>query len=124
DVWDAAHVARRGGADIRAVTVWALFGSYDWDSLVTVERGNYEAGAFDVRGGEPRPTALALMVKRLAAGEAADHWCLGSPGWWNQPSPEYRRGPAPRKGVIAVTGANGTLGRAFGQLCAGRRLET
>jgi dTDP-4-dehydrorhamnose reductase len=123
DVWDAAHVARRAGADIRAVTVWALFGSYDWDSLVTLERGNYEAGAFDVRGGEPRPTALASMVKRLARGEAADHWCLGSPGWWKEPSPEYRRGPAPRNGVIAVTGANGTLGRAFGQLCAGRRLE-
>ncbi len=125
DVWDAAHVARRSGADIRAVTVWALFGSYDWASLVTVERGDYEPGAFDVRGGEPRPTALALMVRRLAHGEDGDHWCLGKPGWWKAPTPEYRRGPAPRSrsGTIAITGANGTLGRAFGQMCGARRLD-
>jgi hypothetical protein len=34
---------------VRAVTAWALLGSYDWDSLLTRRRGNYEPGAFDVR---------------------------------------------------------------------------
>ena len=39
----------RGRRCRRAVTVWALLGSFDWDSLVT-SRGHYEPGAFDVRG--------------------------------------------------------------------------
>jgi dTDP-4-dehydrorhamnose reductase len=124
DVWDAAHAARLAGADVRAVTVWALFGSYDWDSLVTRDRGSYEPGAFDVRGGEPRATALAALVERLARGQPAEHWCLGRPGWWQATPPPYRRGPAlPRRAPIAVTGANGTLGRAFGHLCRDRRLD-
>ena len=57
--WRAARAARRKGADVRAITAWALFGSHNWDSLVTRDDGRYEPGAFDVRGAVPRPTAIA-----------------------------------------------------------------
>jgi dTDP-4-dehydrorhamnose reductase len=39
EIWEAAHTARGNGADVRAVTVWALLGSFDWNSLVTECRG-------------------------------------------------------------------------------------
>ena len=48
--WQRRRRARARGADVRAVTAWALLGSYDWDSLVTRDAGHYEPGAFDVRG--------------------------------------------------------------------------
>jgi dTDP-4-dehydrorhamnose reductase len=66
-LWDAAEEVRHRGADVRAVTVWALLGLYDWDSLVTREQGHYEAGVFDVRAAEPRPTALAELVRSFTA---------------------------------------------------------
>jgi dTDP-4-dehydrorhamnose reductase len=67
--WQAAEQLQRRGADVESVTSWALFGSYDWDRLVTSPRGHYEPGAFDVRGATPRPTALAGLLRELA-GEA------------------------------------------------------
>ncbi len=85
EVWQAARSLRRTGADVRAVTAWSLLGAYDWDSLVTQARGRYEAGAFDVSGGAPRPTALADLVRTLAAGREPRHPELASPGWWRRP---------------------------------------
>ena len=41
EVWRAAGRLRDQGADVRAVTAWALLGAYDWDSLVTVPRGHH-----------------------------------------------------------------------------------
>ena len=73
DAWEGAQEARRRGVDVRAVTAWALLGSWDWDSLVTRTRGHYEPGAFDVRGRTPRPTALATMVRALADGRTFIH---------------------------------------------------
>ena len=49
EVWEAACQAKREGIDMRAVTAWAVLGSYDWDSLMTRPQGSYECGAFDVR---------------------------------------------------------------------------
>jgi dTDP-4-dehydrorhamnose reductase len=129
EVWDAAESLAARGVDVRAVTVWALLGSYDWDSLLTRETGRYEAGAFDLRAPEPRPTALAAMARRLAAGEGEPHPVLDVPGWWHRPerlhyppsgrtSPRHGEGGEPR--VLAITGATGTLGRAFARTCASR----
>ena len=84
DCWRAAEVARAEGADVRAVTVWALLGSYDWNSLLTREAGFYESGAFCLRAGEPRPTALGRMVRALASGEWFDHPALDADGWWRR----------------------------------------
>ncbi|WP_437972521.1 family 1 glycosylhydrolase [Sorangium sp. So ce260] len=137
----AAVAARAAGADVRAMTVWALLGSFDWDSLVVRERGRYEPGVFDVRGEAPRPTALAGLVRALARGEPFDHPVLSSPGWWRRPerllypavSVEGRDGEAriepsggpigqPEGPPIVIAGAMGTLGRTFARLCAHRGL--
>ena len=85
EVWQAAQAACREGADVQAVTVWALLGSYDWDSLLTKFQGHYEPGVFDTRGGTPRPTALATLVRQLATGQMPDHPVMAEQGWWRKP---------------------------------------
>jgi dTDP-4-dehydrorhamnose reductase len=84
-VWAGAQEARRTGADVRAVTVWSLLGAYDWNSLLTKCDGYYEAGAFDVRSGQPRPTALTSLIRSLARGESANDPALAGAGWWERP---------------------------------------
>lgn len=84
--WNEARHLRANGMDLRGVTVWALFGSFDWNSLVTAENGYYEPGTFDVRSSPPAPTELARLVTALATGadfEPAD--LLDEPGWWRRP---------------------------------------
>ncbi len=51
DAWAMAGRLRAKGVDMRAVTSWALLGSFDWNSLLTRQAGFYEPGAFDVSGG-------------------------------------------------------------------------
>jgi dTDP-4-dehydrorhamnose reductase len=84
EAFGAAEAARARGADVRALTAWALLGSFDWDSLVVHQRGRYEPGVFDVRGPEPRPTALAELIGALARGERFDGSALSLPGWWRR----------------------------------------
>lgn len=81
-IWNAARAARTEGADVRAVTIWSLLGSFDWNSLVTREEGHYEPGVFDVYDGEPRETLLAQMVRGLTVLGTFDHPYLATPGWW------------------------------------------
>jgi len=89
EIWNAAGEARSAGADVRAVTVWSLLGSFDWNSLVTRDEGHYEPGVFDVFDGEPRETELGKMVRELTARGTFDHPCLATPGWWQrQPEPQ------------------------------------
>jgi len=80
-IWRAALEARSRGADVRAVTAWALLGAYGWDRLVTAGRGNYEPGALSVESGAPKPTPLAHFLKSLARGELSET----EPGWWTLP---------------------------------------
>ncbi len=82
--WSAAEFLRSEGADIRAVTAWALFGLMDWDSLLRERRGNYEPGAFDGRNAPPRPTPLAEAVRALAQTGRFSHSALRQPGWWQR----------------------------------------
>jgi dTDP-4-dehydrorhamnose reductase len=84
EIWEAAASAARAGIPVRAVTVWAMFGSYDWNTLVTRESGHYEPGAFDVRGSTPRPTAIAAVMRDLGAGRRPSHPVLDGDGWWRR----------------------------------------
>jgi dTDP-4-dehydrorhamnose reductase len=128
EIWEAAVDLRTSGVDLQAITVWALLGTFDWDSLVTRTSGHYEPGAFDVRSPEPRPTALAKMTRELATGQRASHPVLDMPGWWRRTKrivyPHALEGRVLRPSLppaaarpILIAGARGTLGAAFARRC-------
>ena len=129
EVWGVASDLRATGVDVRAVTMWALFGAFDWNCLVTNPRGYYESGAFDVRSTPPRPTALATLAKSIASGRPPEHPLLCVDGWWRRPGRFYTslasNAPCPTAqclegAPVLIAGAGGTLGRAFARVCEQR----
>lgn len=126
--WQAAKTVRAEGADVRAVTVWAAFGAMDWDSLLTRDARHYEPGLWDVRVSPPRPTALAKLARELALDEAPAHPTLAGPGWWQREMRLLHAAHGEVEAVsiggrpVLITGATGTLGRAFARLCEMRGL--
>ncbi len=141
EAWQASHTARIQGVDVLAVTAWSLLGAFDWDSLVVLARGRYETGAFDVRTSPPRATALAGLLRTLAHGEPYHHPIVAVPGWWRRPvrlsypatsapdsqgrarvEPVHPAPAATPPRPVLITGATGTLGRAFARICALRGL--
>jgi dTDP-4-dehydrorhamnose reductase len=127
EAWQVAHKLRDEGMDLRAVTLWSLFGNVDWRFLLAKRNGHYDTGAFDIRGETPRPTAIAQAAKAFAAGEDFDHPALDSPGWWRRPPRLYpwsgRSRPLDRDArKLLITGATGTLGSAFARICEQRAL--
>ena len=140
ELWDAAHSLKDEGVDIRAVTAWSVFGSFDWNSLLARDDGCYESGVFDLRSTVPRPTALAKMLQTLASGENYDHPVLDSSGWWRRFDRLHSRATNDDSHDISVsvrhtsstghlgralliTGATGTLGKAFARVCEQRGLS-
>ena len=105
EVWRGAEKLRASGIDVRAVTVWSLLGSFDWNSLLTRRDGVYEPGVYDLRGGSLRPTALAHMVDELAHGRRFEHPVLDTTGWWRRsvrmltPPPRNAEGDSPESGA-------------------------
>lgn len=128
EAWKTAGTLREEGVDVRAVTLWSLFGNVDWRSLLTRNDGVYDVGAFDVRGPNPRPTLIASAARAFANGEEFDHPVLDAPGWWRRSErlyPWHARcksidGGEARK--LLITGATGTLGNAFARICDHRGL--
>lgn len=96
EAWTAARQARAEGVDVRAVTSWALFGAYDWNSLLCDRTGFYESGAFDLRHHPPRLTAVGRAIADLTTRGTWDHPALDAPGWW-------RAGDVPDDPLLAVT---------------------
>ena len=134
--WDTSAAIRNDGVDVRAVTAWALLGSFDWDSLLTRHEGHYEPGAFDVRGPQPRLTALGRMIGELTRASPPGHPASRGPGWWRSPSRfayghrgrstlriEVHSRADDRLRPIVVTGGRGTLGMALGEMAALRGLD-
>ena len=134
EVWQTAERLRGEGRDVVAVTVWALLGSHDWASLLTVRGSGYEPGAFDLRGAAPRATAIADMARRLGAKESLPEASVGQ-GWWRRDirfehpprtSPDKTTAPSlprqRRQRPILITGATGTLGQAMARACDHRGL--
>jgi dTDP-4-dehydrorhamnose reductase len=133
--WNAAQEARKNEIEVVGVTAWALFGSFDWDSLLTRDEGHYEPGIFDVRGYEPHPTALAHLLRELICGRSPQSPILDSPGWWQRGQRLLYRAEAP-VGVgprIAeppnrtderplLVWSSGTVAGAFSRVCEERGL--
>lgn len=127
EAWRTAAALRDEGVDLRAVTLWSLFGNVDWRSLLTERHGTFDAGAFDTRGPAPRPTVIATAATQFAKGESFDHPVLDSPGWWRRPPRLYPWNghckPMDWGGrQLLITGATGTLGSAFARICEQRAL--
>jgi dTDP-4-dehydrorhamnose reductase len=127
EVWTICRDLRDEGVDMRAVTLWSMFGNVDWRFLLTARHGFYDVGVFDVRAEAPRPTMLARAAKAWAKGEDFDHPVLDSPGWWRRPPRLYpwngRCKPLEWGGrKLLITGATGTLGGAFARICEERAL--
>jgi dTDP-4-dehydrorhamnose reductase len=139
EIWNAAKDVQRNGVDLRAVTVWALLGSYDWNCLVTACNGYYEPGPFDVRSSAPRPTAVATLMRELSTDRPQTHPVLQGQGWWRRPGRffckpvatsaapaslpmDHQHGKSVSIQPILITGATGTLGQAFARICGTRNL--
>jgi dTDP-4-dehydrorhamnose reductase len=127
EVWRTAESLRGEGVDLRAVTLWSLFGNVDWRSLLTERHGHYDPGAFDARSPTPRPTAVAKAAACFARGKEFDHPVLDAPGWWRRPPRLYPWNghckPLDWGGrKLLITGATGTLGQAFARICEARAL--
>jgi dTDP-4-dehydrorhamnose reductase len=139
EIWRAAQTARAAGSDVRAVTAWSLLGSFDWDCLLGECRGYYEPGPYDVRAPRPRPTALAALISELAAQREPSHPVLCGDGWWRRADRFIGKPVVPRATVtplagfrphahgedvspILISGATGTLGKAFATICRQRNI--
>lgn len=137
DVWRQAQDVRAEGADVRAVTVWSMFGAFDWCSLLTRDDDRYEPGVFDLRAPAPRRTALAETVRELATSGTPEPSPLDGEGWWQRPirllyppvlAPGHAEDLRPKQQIanrppLLIVGARGTLGQAFARLCELRGLE-
>lgn len=139
EAWAAAEGARARGLDVRAVTLWSTFGCWGWDTLATSSTGRYEPGAFDARGPTPRPTAVAHRVRALSGRDTGVTPAAAlerTTGWWRRSArilypasasaAEAAESDPLRDGgeqaPFLVTGANGTLGRAFAEAARRRDL--
>jgi len=121
---------QREKADVRAVTSWALLGSFGWNSLLRQACGDYEAGVFDVSSGSPRQTAMSSLIRGASSGILPKHPLLKQKGWWERdirilyhktiplrsPSPESE-GP-----ILLVVAKSGVMGSTFARLCELRNI--
>jgi dTDP-4-dehydrorhamnose reductase len=77
-LWTGAEAALDEGIPVRAVTAWALLGSYGWDALVTRGACSYEPGAFEIRGRKLKDTPYAGFLRAIGRGTPR----VVEGGWW------------------------------------------
>jgi dTDP-4-dehydrorhamnose reductase len=81
-IWESCLDLKGNGIDIKAVTAWAIFGSYGWSKLLTEYPGEYERGVFDITNGHPVSTTYSDFLKKLTRNSKARHPALREQGWW------------------------------------------
>jgi len=124
-VWESGQKLRTEGIDLKAITTWAMLGSFGWNKLLTQPNGDYEPGAFDLRGGKLRPTALARFIKEATQTNECRHPLSMEKGWWQRSSrilyapviKELRMHASNENAPLLIIGRNGTLGKAFAKVC-------
>jgi dTDP-4-dehydrorhamnose reductase len=77
-LWTGAEAALDAGIPVRAVTAWALLGSYGWDALVTRGACSYEPGAFEIRSRKLKDTPYAGFLRAIGRGTPR----VVEGGWW------------------------------------------
>lgn len=135
------------GAKVEAMTAGSLLGSFDWNLHRVERKSDYECGIFDLRGPQPRATALAQQIKGWCSGKEFIHPVLKEAGWWRDPSrkifgpptlkvtshqeqrtlEKWRSSPhlievGHSEKTLLVIGCRGTLAQAFAKICAIRKL--
>ncbi|MGZ8538579.1 MAG: family 1 glycosylhydrolase, partial [Flavisolibacter sp.] len=129
-VWESANRLKAEGMDLRAVTSWAILGSFGWNKLLTSAGGDYEPGVFDLRSGTLRPTALAKFINEITSTNVSTHHLSHEKGWWQRSTRLiYQSSIAPVQMIkknsapVLIIGKNGTLGKAFARICEERCLN-
>jgi len=125
EIWDSCCELKEEGVELRAITAWAMLGSYGWSNLLADENIAYEPGLFDLRCAAPRATALAKMVKSITSGKEFRHPVLEGKGWWKKdarilyfPNEDYRISATTHcSQPLLIIGKSGALGSAFARLC-------
>jgi hypothetical protein len=75
EIWDHSIDLSHKEIPIKAVTSWDLLGSSEWIKPQMASEVQYQSGVFDSKSfpDKLRPTALAQLVKNLAAGKSFLH---------------------------------------------------
>ncbi|MEP6597216.1 MAG: family 1 glycosylhydrolase [Ginsengibacter sp.] len=131
EIYNSCCDALESGINIKAITFWSLLGAYGWNHLLTNEKMDYEAGAFDLRSSPPRPTAIASFIKNIIYEKKYNHTLTNEKGWWHQTDRFYKKEtthkpdiqtPFPCRPVLII-GKTGTLGKAFAKICGYRNIQ-
>ena len=131
EVYSIACKLKLQGLDLQAITVWALLGSYGWNKLLTSFPGDYETGTFDISAGYPRETAIAGLVKSLAAEEPSPRHLLQHMGWWKHESRFLHSNagkqlqliePVSNSQPLLIVADTAETGRLFRHVCKQRNL--
>lgn len=133
EMWETVNGLKAEGVDIRALTAWAMFGTFGWNSLVTKPWGLYESGVFNLSSGKPRPTAIAHLLQSLAKHQVYDHPVLETAGWWKQEKriayPDEHiftiknPKPVPQCQPVLILGKPGMIGTGFNKICEERNIR-
>ncbi|RFZ84408.1 NAD-dependent epimerase/dehydratase family protein [Mucilaginibacter terrenus] len=133
EMWETVNRLKAEGLDIRAITVWAIFGLHGWNQLVTEPYGDYEPGVFNLSSGYPRPTALARLIRVLTKRKVYYHPVLETEGWWKRGDrlqysfdnilPLKNIKHIPKCQPVLIIGKSGTLGNAFSIVCDERNIH-
>lgn len=128
--WQYLRELKKEGIPMKAMTAWALLGSFGWNRLLTEGKGAYETGVFDCSCGSIRPTALAKFVKQLSNNENSTHPVLNRHGWWHAHQFRGEKSSLIQNNHVGLSfkplliiGKNGTLGRAFARICKRRAID-
>ncbi len=132
EIWKEAKSLKEEGVDVRAVTAWALLGSFGWSKILTQGKGEYEPGVFDISSGKLQPSALAKMLRNISKGKAFDHPILQRDGWWKrdirliyhkQNNMQVNLTNKQECSPLIILGKTGTLGKAFEIICEQRNIH-
>ncbi len=134
EMWQELNQLKTEGIDIRALTAWAIFGTFGWNSLVTQPGGIYESGVFNLSSGSPRPTALAKLLQDLSKNNTSNHPVLETNGWWKQEKriayPDHRisvkkiQRIKPQTRPLLILGKSGMMGIGFNNICNDRNIRS